>query len=308
MKVLVTGASGFVGPHLVRALLEAGHEVVTTGHTASAGLPDGVEFHALDLTDRQAVDTLDFKGLEGVIHLAGLAAVGPSFDAPLKYVQVNGGIEINIYEAALAQGATPRFVIISSGSLYDPKGRLPLTEQSPVRTSSPYAVSKLLQEQLATYYSGRGFESMIARPFNHIGPGQSEGFIVADFAKQICKAERSGSKEMAVGDLSARRDFTDVRDIVRGYIAILEKGTPGEVYNLCSGHSVSGQEILDGLLANSTSKDIQPVVDKKKLRPVEVPDIYGDHAKLTADTGWKPEIKLEQTLREAMEDWRHRLS
>jgi GDP-4-dehydro-6-deoxy-D-mannose reductase len=305
MKVLVTGANGFVGPHLVTALAKAGHEVVALGHSSGVGrVPEGVEMVSLDLMDREAVDGLDFRGIDGVVHLAGLAAVGPSFDTPLKYLQVNGGLEVNLYEAAQAQGAHPRFVVISSGSLYDPKGKLPLTEASPVSPSSPYAVSKITQEQMAMYYNRRGFESMIARPFNHIGPGQGEGFLVPDLAKQIAEAEKSGAKEIGVGNLSAKRDFTDVRDIVRGYVAILEKGRAGEVYNLCSGKSVSGQDILDGLLAHSESKTIKAMTDEKKMRPVDVPDIYGDHAKLTKDTGWEPKINLEQSLREALEDWR----
>ena len=307
MKVLVTGANGFVGPHLVTALLEAGHTVLATGSQGQGHLPEGVEFMSMDLTDRASVDQIPFGDLGGVIHLAGLAAVGPSFDEPLKYLTVNGGLELNLFEAASAQGATPRFIIVSSGSLYDPKTPLPVTETSNVKCSSPYAVSKVLQEQLAGYYGNRGFEYMVARPFNHIGPGQSQGFLVSDLAAQIATAERAGDTEILVGNLSAKRDFTDVRDIARAYVALLEHGRSGEVYNICTGQSVSGEDILKGLLAHAKNTELKPVVDEAKLRPVDVPDIYGDHAKLTADTGWQPEIGLEQTLKDALEDWRARV-
>jgi GDP-4-dehydro-6-deoxy-D-mannose reductase len=306
MKVLVTGANGFVGPHLLEALLADGHEVVATGNQGEAELPGGLTFLSLDLTDRAQVDQLDFSKIEGVVHLAGLSGVGPSFDAPMRYINVNGGIEVNIYESALVQGAKPKFVIVSSGSLYDPASEFPLTEDSKVRSASPYSVSKRLQEELAAYYGMRGFEYVIARPFNHIGPGQNEGFIVPDLAKQVAEAGKSGATTIAVGNLSARRDYTDVRDIVRAYIALLEKGKNGETYNICSGRSVSGDEILAGLLAHTKNSDLKPVVDEAKVRPVDAPEIYGDYSKLKADTGWEPKIALEQTLGEALEDWRAR--
>lgn len=307
MKVLVTGANGFVGPHLIQALIEAGHEVVATGSQGKDALPHGVELLSLDLTDRSQVDSLDFQSIEGVIHLAGLAAVGPSFDEPMRYIQVNGGIEVNLFEAAQAQGVKPKFVIISSGSLYDPSSPLPLTEESTVKCASPYSVSKLLQEQFASYYNLRGFECVIARPFNHIGPGQNPGFLVPDLAKQIAEAEKSGDKTIGVGNLSAKRDYTDVRDIVRAYIALLDKGISGEVYNICSGRPVSGDEILKGLLNNTANSGLEPKVDRAKVRPVDAQEIYGDFSKLKSDTGWEPQIALSETLREALEDWRARI-
>lgn len=307
MKVLVTGANGFVGPHLVQAMLEAGHSVIATGSNGKSDLPEGITLTSLDLTDSAQVATLDFREIDGVVHLAGLAAVGPSFDAPMRYLQVNGGIEVNLFEAAAAQSAKPRFVIISSGSLYDPAAPLPLTEKSAIKCASPYSVSKLLQEQLASYYGIRGFEYVIARPFNHIGPGQNEGFLVPDLARQVAEAEKSGSNTIGVGNLSAKRDYTDVRDIVQAYIALLERGKNGEIYNICSGRSVSGDDILAGLLKHAKGADLKPEVDPAKVRPVDAPEIYGDYSKLQHDTGWEPKISLDQTLGEALEDWRERI-
>jgi GDP-4-dehydro-6-deoxy-D-mannose reductase len=205
----------------------------------------------------------------------------------------------------MAQKASPRFLIISSSTIYDSKAPLPLTEDSPVEPSSPYAVSKIAQEQMAHYYHGRGFESIIARPFNHIGPGQGPGFIVPDLAKQIIAAEKGGPQEILVGNLDAQRDYTDVRDIVRAYRLLLDKGRAGEIYNICSGQARSGHDILKGLLALT---DCHPEVkqDAAKIRPSDNPLIYGSRQKLTDHTAWQPAIAIETTLADVINDWRSR--
>jgi GDP-4-dehydro-6-deoxy-D-mannose reductase len=216
----------------------------------------------------------------------------------MLYINTNIGIQVNLFQAAIAQNVTPRFLIISSGSLYDPKAPLPISESSPINPSSPYAVSKLGQEQMAQYYSQRGFECIVARPFNHIGPGQGPGFIVPDLAQQIVTGET-----VKVGNLDSERDYTDVRDIARAYRLLLENGKAGETYNVCSGKSVSGHQILDGLQkAAGSSAAVEQ--DPSRMRPADNPVIYGSHDKLTADTGWQPEIKLETTLADVIADWR----
>lgn len=306
-KVLVTGANGFVGNHLVRELSRNGYAVVGVGGpVGTSGTPDNMtDYIVCDLTNPEAVGAIDFSNITGVIHLAGLAAVGPSFDDPRGYINGNIGMEINLFEAAIAQNAHPKFVIISSGALYDPKAPLPLTEASHVLPSSPYAVSKIGQEQMALYYSLRGFDVVIARPFNHIGPGQNLGFIVPDITKQIVDVEQGTAKDIRVGNLEAKRDYTDVRDIAKAYRLLLESGKPGETYNICSDISKSGQEILDSLLRIAGGN---PTVgqDPTRMRPSDTPDIYGSHDKLTADTGWQPEITLETTLADVIADWRSR--
>jgi GDP-4-dehydro-6-deoxy-D-mannose reductase len=251
------------------------------------------------------VEKIDFQNIDGVIHLAGLAAVGPSFDDPMSYITTNIGIEVNLFEVANQQGAKPKFLIISSGSLYDPKAPLPLTELSSVIPSSPYAVSKLGQEQMAGYYGLRGLECVIARPFNHIGPGQNPGFLVPDVAQQIIEVEKRKTGKLSVGNLDAKRDYTDVRDIVRAYRLLFEKGISGKTYNICSGKSVSGHDIVSGLL-NASGNNVQITQDPTRMRPSDAPDIYGAHALITADTGWEPEITLEQTLADVIDDWRSR--
>lgn len=303
MKILVTGANGFVGQHLVKYLVSKGHIIVATGQLSLAIDNPLVTFYAVDLMDVDALSELPLAAIEGIIHLAGLAAVGPSFDNPELYMRTNPGMQKNLYAACMAAGVTPKMLIVSSGSLFDPTAKMPIDEHAPVRPSSPYAESKLEQENSAVDYAKQGFETVIARPFNHIGPGQREGFIVADLAKQIAEAERTGATEIKVGNLDAKRDYTDVRDIVRAYGLLIEKGVGGEIYNICTGRSLSGHQILEGLLSNSSSR-LVPVQDPAKMRPSDIADIYGNNSKINKDTGWKPEIKLEQTLVDTLEYWR----
>lgn len=306
-KILVTGANGFVGQHLVKELSENGMTVIGIG--GRAGVPKKspfvTEYMVLDLSDANAVKKIDFTSIDGVVHLAGLAAVGPSFDDPLGYITTNVGIEINLFEAALAQNATPKFLVVSSGNLYDARSPLPLTENSAVFPGSPYAVSKIGQEQMALHYGLRGFECIIARPFNHIGPGQNPGFLVPDIAQQVIECEQGKRSEVLVGNLDAERDYTDVRDIARAYRLLLEKGASGEIYNICSGKAVSGHDMVAGILAAADSK--APLKeDPDKMRPSDSPVVYGDSGKLTQATGWQPEIPLETTLSDVIADWRGR--
>lgn len=306
-KVLVTGANGFVGNHLVKELADNGYEVIGIGGAqGSAGQSPYIKTYlTLDLTDAAEAQKIDFTGVDFVVHLAGLAAVGPSFDSPYQYIATNIGIEINLFETAMAQKIFPRFLIISSGSLYDPKADLPLNELSRVLPNSPYAVSKIGQEQMGHYYNGRGFEVMIARPFNHIGPGQNLGFIVPDLTKQVIDVEKGLATEVMVGNLEAKRDYTDVRDIARAYRLILEKGHAGAAYNICSGTALSGHEILALILKASGSNP--PVnQDPAKMRPSDAPEIFGSHDKLAADTGWEPSIDISTTIKDVVADWRSR--
>jgi GDP-4-dehydro-6-deoxy-D-mannose reductase len=307
-RIIVTGANGFVGNHLVHELSGVGYEVIGVGGPKLPGMkdPEGLrEYIVADLNNPDEVAGIDFRGVTGVIHLAGLAAVGPSFDQPLQYVTVNVGLEVNLFEEAVKQGIKPKFIIISSGALYDPAAAMPITEQSSVLSNSPYAVSKIGQEEMGKYYATRGFEVVIARPFNHIGPGQNLGFLVPDLTKQVVDAERGLAEKIMVGNLEAKRDYTDVRDIARAYRLLLEKGKSGEAYNICSGVSHSGQEMLDLILAKAGSKVIVEQ-DPARMRPSDTPDIYGSHEKLTIDTGWQPEIPLETTLADVLADWRSR--
>jgi len=301
-KILLTGANGFVGLHLAKELSNNDIRVIGIGGSQGVeAVPKWFyDYQVLDLTDKDETLKINFEDIDGVIHLAGKAAVGPSFDDPMGYINTNIGIEVNLFEAALSQNVFPKFLIISSGSLYDPAAGSPLSEESIVLPSSPYAVSKLGQEQMAQYYTTRGFECIIARPFNHIGPGQGLGFIVPDLASQIV----SGS-EVKVGNLEAERDYTDVRDIVRAYKLLLEKGTSGEIYNICSGRSLSGHDLLDRMTSLVEHKPTI-VSDPSKMRPSDNPIIFGSHKKLTDATGWEPTIDIETTLQDVLNDWKNK--
>lgn len=305
MNVLVTGANGFVGQHLVRELTQHGITVVTVGGPKPPSSQSDSTTYSLNLTNPAEADQIDFSQVDAVIHLAGLAAVGPSFDNPKLYMDTNVGMEVNLFEAALKQDQRPRFLIVSSGSLYDVTAGLPLTELSPIAPSSPYAESKVAQEQTAAEYAKQGFECLVVRPFNHIGPGQLDGFIVPDLTKQIVAVEQGKASEILVGNLDTERDYTDVRDIVRAYRLLVEKGRAGETYNICSGHATSGHALLETMLTISTA---QPVVKPNPalMRPSDNPVIYGSHDKLTADTGWQPEIPLSTTLSDVFAEWRNR--
>jgi len=293
-----------VGRHLVSELSDSGYNIIGVDRNVGESLAN-YNYSSIDLTKPKDVNKINFQEIDSVIHLAGLASVGPSFDEPMKYITTNIGIEVNLFEACIEQDARPKFLIISSGSLYAADAKLPLSERSMVLASSPYAVSKLGQEQVGLYYQTRGFECIIARPFNHIGPGQGLGFLLPDLAQQIVSVEQGRSNKVLIGKLDSSRDYTDVRDIARAYRLLLEKGKTGEVYNVCSGVAVSGREMLTSLLTHVKTKVIIKE-DSKRLRPSDTPIIFGDNTKIYKDTAWKPEIKLEQTLSDVMMDWRKR--
>ena len=307
--ILVTGASGFVGHHLVKELAEHSIRVIATGtHPAAKDQKPYIsEYLQVNLMNPTEVAKLPLKDVDGIVHLAGLAVVGPSFDDPLSYITTNMGIETHLFEHALKQRATPRFLVISTGALYSSKASLPLTEESSTIPSSPYAVSKLGQEQVAQYYGLRGIPYIVARPFNHIGPGQNLGFILPDLAKQVVDCEKGRATQVSVGNLDAQRDYTDVRDIVRAYRLLLEKGRPGEIYNICSGKAIAGRFLLDTILTKTSAKPVV-VQDPARMRPSDSPILYGAHRKLTTDTGWEPLFNLQTTIADVADDWRGRES
>ncbi|HEX7260108.1 MAG TPA: GDP-mannose 4,6-dehydratase [Candidatus Saccharimonadia bacterium] len=308
MVILVTGAAGFVGRHLVELLHKSGGNDVY-GTALHHGLGDAI-MKQVDLKDGESVKRLlsEIKP-EVIYHLAAFASPALSFKQPVEAITDTLAMQINLYEASLSLGISPRFLVVGSGQIY---GRadatmLPLTEEAALDFASPYAVAKVGQEHLASMYAKRGIESVIARPFNHIGPGQQPGYLVSDLSKQVAELEKSASNDtLRVGNLSSKRDFTDVRDIVRAYCLLAEKGRRGKVYNVCSGKSTSGQDILDTLLSFSEKK-IVTEQDPARMRPSDIPDLYGDASKLNKDTGWKPEIGLSQTLEDTLNYWRSRV-
>ena len=293
MKALITGAGGFVGPYLTRHLIACGDEVVGTDLEA-------------DITDAESIRSAFLAARpEVVYHLAAASHVGTSWSAPVDVVRVNVEGSLNVFLAALEAGVR-RVLLIGSAEQY---GRLtpemiPVVETMPLRPVSPYGASKAAAEMLASHaFHGRGLEVVCVRAFNHLGPGQSDNLVASSIARQVAQAERDGGGVVRTGDLTPRRDFTDVRDVVRAYRLLVERGAPGEAYNVCSGRDVAIQEIADHYVAMSTA-DVSFELDPERLRPVDVPIVRGDNTKLRTATGWAPEIAFEQTLREVLDWWR----
>lgn len=304
--ILVTGVNGFVGHHLVRALHQEGHNVIGVGQDEAASEQNAKLLSAYircDLTSADSVnDSMNFDGIYGVIHLAGLANVGMSFAQPATFLSANAGMAINVLQKALDSKATARFVVISTGAVYESKQPLPISETGQLSHASPYAVSKLAVEMMCDYYRSRGVSVVSVRPFNHFGPGQGKGFIVPDLLARLIDY-RDNNAPVTVGDLATARDYTDVRDVARAYmlLAASDKAPKEPVYNVCSGRSRTGQEILDGLVAAldlTVPPEIQ--VDESLLRPNDAKDICGDNSRIDTEFGWQPRIPFEQTLQDTV--------
>ena len=316
MRVLITGAGGFVGGHLVDHLLTRPeleiHAAVLEPPGQNPRLDDRpVTQHVLDLRQPDAVrDTIASTPPDLLFHLAALADVGASFKDPWHTLENNIVAQINVLEAVRTLGLPTRILIVSSAEIYGAAGKdgQPIDEDTPFQPASPYSVSKVTQDMLGLqYFLAYGLPIVRVRPFNHIGPSQRGGFVAADFASQIALAEAGQRAPVIdVGNLSAERDFTDVRDVVRAYYLLATQGKPGAAYNVCSGRAYSIQYLLDTLLSYSRLP-IQVRQDPARMRPSDVPRRVGDASALQARTGWQPTIPFEQTLLDILNDWRARL-
>ena len=300
MKALVTGASGFVGKHLIEHLEESGDDVF--GTDIVSGGPD--------LSDLGGLADLFHDVLPEVIfHLAGQADVGHSWNTANETFRSNAEGTLNVLAAARSAGGV-RIVTVTSADIYgivSPKD-LPLSEEAPFRPVSPYSASKASADLLALQaYLGYNQEVIRVRAFNHLGPGQSDKFVCSALAARIAHNELHGVSKLGVGNLAAKRDFTDVRDVVRAYRLLALTGKSGEAYNVCSGVSMSIERIASELLALSTMP-MELVVDSDLLRPIDLPDLRGNPEKIARDTGWKPELTLNQTLTDLIGYWRLQLS
>lgn len=297
-SIAVTGANGFVGRHLVRELVDAGHSVIGVGRDAVALDPDLLaDYISVDLS----AEWPSLPAVDAVAHLAGLAAVGPSFDDPGLYISHNSAIVIHLFEAMRAAEQSPRVLIVSSGAVYDADADQPLTEQSPLGYTSPYVVSKVLVENLTSYYRRLGVDVVIARPFNHIGPGQGPGFLVPDLVETVRKA-RSNGERPTFGNLSTLRDYTDVRDVVRAYRLLLEaEDLPHPVYNVCSGTSLAGTEILAAVRSALDDTEDAAAPDTRHTRLQDPSSITGSHDLITEDLGWQPTIAPRTSVRDFVE-------
>jgi GDP-4-dehydro-6-deoxy-D-mannose reductase len=312
MRILITGMSGFAGSHLADLLLKETHwNLIGVSRNATGDRNSSrVQWWQLDLADADGVNRLiKTERPDVIVHLAAQSAVPASWKDPWATYQDNILSQLNLFRGVLETKITPRMLIVSSNEVYGRPNsveELPYREDHPLRPNNPYAVSKAAQDLMALqYHISHGLDVIVARPFNHVGPSQNIKFVMADFAHQIAQIEL-GLREpvMRLGNMAAQRDFTDVRDVARAYLALIKGGDGGQVYNVCSSTPRSIQSVLDMMLSLSTAHIAQDT-DPAKFRPVDTPISFGDYAKLKRATGWEPHVAFEQTVSDLLNHWRN---
>jgi GDP-4-dehydro-6-deoxy-D-mannose reductase len=313
-KVLITGAAGFVGGYLAEYLLSSHEfEIHGTYHSNESlqrsSVKDTIRFHHTDLEQKESIISLIHEVKpDFIFHLAAQANVPESFRDPIKTFHADIDSQVYLLDALRSVDMLhTRVLIVGSAEEYGyvKPEELPINELTPFRPANPYSVSKIAQDYLALQYVISYKMPLIrVRPFNHIGPRQKTGYVTTDFAKQVAMIEKGEMEPVIkVGNLEAKRDFTDVRDMVKAYTFLLQKGESGESYNIGSGESHKIQEILDIFLSLAKVK-ITIEIDQEKLRPSDVPEIICDPKKVNKVTGWKAEIPFERTLQEILDYWR----
>lgn len=310
-KALVIGAAGFVGKYLIDEITTNNIEAYATKlpHETLVGVPAKV--YDLDIMDKDAIVALLFEVRpDYIFHLAAQSSVGLAWKNPGLTVDVNIKGSLNVMDAIRELYYKPRVLLIGSGEEYGhiQPGETPIAETNLLRPGNIYAATKACQNMIGSIYSrAYDMELMMVRAFNHIGPGQAPMFVVSDFCKQVAEIEKGLRKPvMKVGNLAAKRDFTDVRDVVRAYVQLIQVGSPGETYNIGSGHAQEIRTILDMIISMSDML-IHIETDANKLRPVDVPIIEADITKIRQLTGWEPRISIKQTIRETLDYWRMHL-
>lgn len=314
MRALVTGATGFVGGHLAEHLLSAGDIVI--GLSSSGRWPQDLQFlshdvrlERIDLADgasEQLTELVERKQPEVIYHLAAQSNPQQSVSDPRGTWALNLGGTLNLLEAVRAAKSKARVIIVSSGVCYGSPAPefLPVTEACPLRPNNPYSASKGAADLLGVQYVlGYGLDVIIARPFNHSGPRQSDTYALSSFAKQVAEIELGIRPRIEVGNLEVTRDFTDVRDIVSAYRLLALKGKAGEIYNIGTGRKISLREMLE-ILKSQSSASVEIFVDPSRVRPVDQPLLLADASKLREETGWVPERTTEQTLSDMLNYWR----
>lgn len=319
MRVLITGITGFVGSHLADYILANHPEVKVYGLVRWRSqmenilhVRDKIEFHEGDLKDIVSLNKCmaEIKP-DRIFHLAAQSYVPFSWRCPTETFSINAIGQINLFEALLSLKLSPKIHVAGTSEEYGlvHADEIPIKETNPLRPLSPYGVSKVSQDLLAwQYYKSYGLRTVRSRAFNHTGPRRGEVFICSNFAKQIAEIEK-GKKEpvIYVGNLDAKRDFTDVRDIVHAYWLCLEKGKEGDVYNIGTGKAYSMKEILD-LLISMSKVNVDFEIDRARLRPSDVPILFSDCTKFNKLTGWAPRIPFSQSLQDLLEYWRESIN
>ncbi|MFY0731994.1 GDP-mannose 4,6-dehydratase [Pseudomonas sp. NFX15] len=298
-RLFVTGLGGFVGQHLQSRLqADASQwELLPVAHRYDLSAPDSLEDLWPDLPD-------------AVIHLAGQTFVPQAFRDPARTLNINLLGTLNLLQALKARGFSGTFLYVSSGDVYGQvtEADLPISELQPPCPRNPYAVSKLSAEFLSLQWGlSEGWPVMVARPFNHIGSGQKDSFVIASAARQICRIQQGLQPPLLeVGDIDVTRDFLDVGDVISAYLALLEKGTPGQLYNICSGREQSIRSLIEQM-ADIAQVDLQLVQDPARLRRADQRRVCGSPARLAQATGWTSEITTQQSLRAILSDWEQRV-
>jgi GDP-4-dehydro-6-deoxy-D-mannose reductase len=281
--ILVTGAQGFVGGHLLALL-------------GGRGLPVDV-----DVTDAKAVArAIAASAPSAIVHLAAVSSVGSSWEDAGETWRVNTVGTVNVLESVRVEAPEPRVLVVSTGEVYGEAEQLPTPEDAPVAPVSPYAASKAAAEIAAEQARRAGVDVVVARAFQHEGPGRDERFAIGSWSAQIARAEEAGGGTVLVGDLSARRDITDVRDVCRAYLLLLDRSVPTGIYNVASGRAVEMREALE-ILVGLADCPLEIEADPDRMRPSELAVVCGDPSRLRAATGWTPTIPLEQTLADTLE-------
>lgn len=316
MRALITGVTGFVGRHLCEHCAAQGADVIGLGRGPYPGglpldeLPSVADYIHCDMLNAEHVaDAVRRTAPDLVFHLAALAAVARSWEQPSETISANVTMAVNLLEALRLHAPAAKVLIACSGEEYGVPRRVPVMEDDPLEPRNPYAVSKAAVDWLAgLYHDARDLNVVRTRAFNHAGPGQSDTYVVSAFARQIAEAEAADETgtavEIVTGNLEARRDFTDVRDVVGAYWLALERAKPG-AYNVSSAEATAIADILARLAALS-HLEVRHRIDPERLRPHEVMEITASHDKLTQATGWEPRIPLDQTLRDTLDWWRAR--
>jgi GDP-4-dehydro-6-deoxy-D-mannose reductase len=306
MRILVTGAGGFVGPHLLTTLHGAGHEVVAASHAPFLP-PIPAETDIFDVRDGARFrEILDARKPDAVIHLAAQASVRRSWEATDETFAINVNGTSHLLEA-LSDRPDTRVLLIGSAQQYGQTDvSRPLVETDPLLPRSPYGVSKVAQELVGALYRRHfGMSVIVARPFNHTGPGQSTEYAIGAFSAQVAEIERGErAPRLTVGWLEGRRDYLDVRDVANAYRLLIEGGEPGEVYNVASGKAERIGDLLDILLDAAGLKDVVEIVAEAEPRPGDPPVLVGDSSKLREGLGWKPEIPLTASLADTLDSYR----
>jgi len=317
LRILITGLSGFAGKHLIEFLAGTGrHEFLGLDLNCSAGdleIGDsGLKEEKADLLDLSKVEKIisDFKPQQ-IYHLAAQSSVSRSWKDPIGTFSTNVLGGINILDSVRSSVSGARTLIVCTAEEYgEIEGGMAIKETDKIYPNNPYAISKSAMDFTAmVYHRAYNLNIMVSRSFNHIGPGQSEGFVCSDFARQIALIEAGEQEpEILVGNLDSRRDFLDVRDVVRAYWHIMDKGRPGQAYNVCSGKPVRISKLLEMLLSLSKISGIKVKRDDDKFRPIDIGTIFGDNARLVSDTEWKAIYSLERSLGDALDWWRERVA